>query len=126
MDLAKDGIRVNSISPGATATPIFWSGSPGSQRGSKMSAEDNAIRQAKVEANIVNNVSPLRIGRSGTGYDIATAVLFLASDDSVWYTAQDMVVDGGITVFDAPNKGWMADEPRVDPVPLRHRPTAKL
>ena len=30
-----------------------------------------------------------------------------------------MIVDGGITTFDAPNKGWMADEPPVDPVPLR-------
>jgi len=29
------------------------------------------------------------------------------------------VVDGGITTFDAPNKGWMADTPPVDPVPLR-------
>ena len=67
----------------------------------------------------MNNVVPLRIGRSGTGYDIATAALFLASDDSEWYTGKDMIVDGGMTTFDAPNKGWMADENAVDPVPLR-------
>ena len=30
-----------------------------------------------------------------------------------------MIVDGGMTTFDAPNKGWMADENAVDPVPLR-------
>ena len=66
MELAPHGIRVNSIAPGATATPIFWSGSPGSERGKTLSQEDNDVRQAKVEANIVNNVSPLRIGRSGT------------------------------------------------------------
>ena len=24
-----------------------------------------------------------------------------------------------MTTFDAPNKGWMADEPMVDPVPMR-------
>merc|ERR1740129_1163921 len=56
MELAKDGIRVNSVSPGATATPIFWSGSPGSARGKTLSADDNAARQRKVEQNIVDNV----------------------------------------------------------------------
>jgi len=119
MELLPRGIRVNSVLPGATATPIFWSGSPGSARGATLSARDNEVRQAKVEANITNNVSPLRIGRAGTGRDIATAALFLASDDSVWMTGQCLVVDGGITTFDAPNKGWMADTPPVDPVPLR-------
>ena len=119
MELAPDGIRVNAIAPGATATPIFWSGSPGSDRGKTLSQEDNDVRQAKVEANIVNNVSPLRIGRSGTGMDIAQNAVFLASDESEWTTAQVFIVDGGITTFDAPNKGWMADTPAVDPVPLR-------
>ena len=32
---------------------------------------------------------------------------------------QVFIVDGGITTFDAPNKGWMADKPPVDPVPMR-------
>lgn len=128
LEMAKHGVRVNSVSPGATATPIFWSGSPGSKRGATLTPEDNRVRQMKVEANIVNNVSPLRIGRSGTGYDIAAAALWLASDDSVWFTGQDMIVDGGITTFDAANKGWMADDPPVDPVPLRAqlKPRSKL
>ena len=120
MELAKHGIRVNSISPGATATPIFWGGSPGNDRGKKLTAEDNAFRQKKVEDNIVKNVVPLRIGRSGTGKDIAYAALFLASDDSEWYTGKDLIVDGGMTTFDAPNKGWMADKNPIDPVPLRN------
>ena len=124
--LAPHGIRVNAIAPGATATPIFWSGSPGSERGKKLSQEDNDVRQAKVEANIVNNVSPLRIGRSGTGMDIAQTAVFLASDESEWTTAQVFIVDGGITTFDAPNKGWMADVPMVDPVPLRNVTKPKL
>jgi len=72
-----------------------------------------------VEDNIINNVVPLRIGRSATGEDIAYAALFLASNDSEWYTGQDMIVDGGMTTFDAPNKGWMADKNPIDPVPLR-------
>lgn len=118
-ELAPHGIRVNAIAPGATATPIFWSGSPGSARGKTLSTEDNAVRQTKVEANIVANVSPLRIGRSGTGMDIAQAAVFLAADESEWITAQALIVDGGITTFDAPNKGWMADPVPRDPVPFR-------
>eukprot|EP00928_Gymnodinium_smaydae_P043952 TRINITY_DN29359_c0_g1_i1.p1 TRINITY_DN29359_c0_g1~~TRINITY_DN29359_c0_g1_i1.p1 ORF type:complete len:333 (-),score=80.00 TRINITY_DN29359_c0_g1_i1:355-1353(-) len=120
MELAKHGVRVNTISPGATATPIFWGGSPGSKRGQTLTEADNAAKQKKVEANILRNVTPLRVGRSGTGYDIATAALFLASDEAIWITGQDLLVDGGLTTFDAPNKGWMADDPPVDPVPLRN------
>ncbi|CAE7291231.1 unnamed protein product [Symbiodinium pilosum] len=121
MQLAPKGVRVNCVSPGATATPIFWSGSPGSARGAKLTAEENAKKQQKVEANIINNVSSLRIGRAGTGVDIARAVCFLASDESVWITGQDIVIDGGISTFDAPNKAWMADPNPVDPVTLRHK-----
>lgn len=76
---------------------------------------------AQVEANIVNNCTPLRVGRAGTGVDIARAVCFLASDESVWITGQDWTIDGGMTIFDAPNKGWMADPKPTDPVPLRHK-----
>lgn len=126
MELARQGVRVNSISPGATATPIFWSGSPGSARGQTLTDEDNRVRQRKVEDNIVNNVVPLRIGRSGNGVDIAQTALFLASDESAWVTGQDIIVDGGLTAFDAPNKGWMADTPPKDPVPHRHKLQSKL
>eukprot|EP01052_Picozoa_sp_SAG31_P020020 SAG31_NODE_1486_length_8148_cov_6.234439_3_plen_229_part_00 len=62
------------------------------------------MRQAKVEANILRNVTPLRVGRAGTGVDIAHAAVYLASDESVWYTGQVMVVDAGISIFDAANK----------------------
>ncbi|CAJ1348312.1 unnamed protein product [Effrenium voratum] len=121
MQLAPKGVRVNCVSPGATATPIFWSGSPGSARGATLTAVENAKKQKKVEANIVNNCTPLRVGRAGTGVDIARAVCFLASDESVWITGQDWTIDGGMTIFDAPNKGWMADPKPTDPVPLRHK-----
>ena len=121
MELARDGVRVNGISPGATATPIFWGGSPGSARGSKLTEEDNRVRMAKVEANILKNVVSLRIGRAGTGVDVAQLALFLASDASAWITGQDITVDGGMSGFDAPNKGWMADTPARDPVPYRKR-----
>ena len=53
----------------------------------------------------MNNCASLRVGRAGTGIDIARAVCFLASDESMWITGQDLTVDGGMTAFDAPNKG---------------------
>lgn len=74
---------MNTISPGATATPIFWGGSPGSKRGKTLSKEDNEIRQAKVERNILDNVTPLRVGRSGHGRDIAMVTLFLSQLSSL-------------------------------------------
>eukprot|EP00405_Crypthecodinium_cohnii_P014660 CAMPEP_0206454254 /NCGR_PEP_ID=MMETSP0324_2-20121206/21027_1 /ASSEMBLY_ACC=CAM_ASM_000836 /TAXON_ID=2866 /ORGANISM="Crypthecodinium cohnii, Strain Seligo" /LENGTH=294 /DNA_ID=CAMNT_0053924691 /DNA_START=68 /DNA_END=952 /DNA_ORIENTATION=+ len=124
-ELAKFGVRVNTVSPGAIATPIFWGGSPGNKQGNLDVAKQQE-KMKKVENNIIKNVTPLRVGRSGLGMDIASAVLFLASDDGVWVTGQDIVVDGGLTTFDAPNKGWMADEPAIDPVPKRQPPKAKL
>ena len=35
--------------------------------------------------------------RMGTGWDVAYAALFFASDESAYVTAQMMVVDGGVT-----------------------------
>jgi NAD(P)-dependent dehydrogenase (short-subunit alcohol dehydrogenase family) len=83
------GIRVNSISPGAIATPIFWGGSAKAQT---MSAEDNARKLAKLEGNLAR-ATPLP--RSGVANDIAFAAVFLASDEGSFVNAHDLVVDGG-------------------------------
>lgn len=37
------------------------------------------------------------MGRAGTAWDVAKAVLFLASDDAEFITGTDLVVDGGLT-----------------------------
>jgi NAD(P)-dependent dehydrogenase (short-subunit alcohol dehydrogenase family) len=83
------GIRVNSISPGAIATPIFWGGSA---RAETLSAADNARKLAKLEANLAR-ATPLP--RSGVADDIANAAVFLASDEGSFVNAHDLVVDGG-------------------------------
>jgi NAD(P)-dependent dehydrogenase (short-subunit alcohol dehydrogenase family) len=87
--LGPDGIRVNSISPGAIATPIFWGGSA---RAETLSAADNARKLAKLEGNLAR-ATPLP--RSGVADDIAHAAVFLASDEGSYVNAHDLVVDGG-------------------------------
>jgi NAD(P)-dependent dehydrogenase (short-subunit alcohol dehydrogenase family) len=89
VELGPFGIRVNAISPGAIATPIFWGGST---RAATLSDEDNARKQAKLESNLAKS-TPLP--RSGFGYDIAHAALFLASDEGSFVNCHDLVVDGG-------------------------------
>jgi NAD(P)-dependent dehydrogenase (short-subunit alcohol dehydrogenase family) len=82
-------IRVNSISPGAIATPIFWGGSAKAQ---SLSPDDNARKLAKLAGNLAR-ATPLP--RSGIANDIAYAAVFLASDEAGFINAHDLVVDGG-------------------------------
>ncbi len=89
--LGKHGIRVNAISPGAIATPIFLGGS---DIAAGMDAEKVDQKMAKLEGNLAK-ATPLL--RSGFPIDIATAALFLASDESRHITCQDIIVDGGMT-----------------------------
>lgn len=88
-ELGQHNIRVNAISPGAIATPIFWGGS---QRANTLSDEDNQRKLAKLERNLAA-ATPLP--RSGVALDIANAALFLASDEGNFVNAHDLVVDGG-------------------------------
>ena len=91
MELGRFGITVNSISPGAIATPIFFGGS-------KAAAElEPAHAQAKL-AKLTGNLAKANpLQRSGLPSDIARAALFLASDDGAFVNCHDLVVDGGMT-----------------------------
>ena len=93
VELGKDNIRVNAISPGAIATPIFWGGSGVSNT---LSDEENERKLKKLEGNLAKAV-PLK--RSGHAMDIAEAALYLASDAGSFVTCQDIVVDGGRTAM---------------------------
>lgn len=80
VDLAPQGIRVNSVSPGAIRTAIFDSG--------EISEE-----QLKEEE------QRYLLKRLGKPEEIAYAVVYLLSDASAWTTGTNMVVDGGYTVL---------------------------
>ncbi len=73
------GIRVNSVHPGIIETP--------------MTADIRAMTDASVRAKLERNIPIGRVGQAG---DIASMVLFLASDDSSYCTGQAFVVDGGV------------------------------
>tara|TARA_Y100001970_G_scaffold41789_1_gene51903 strand:- start:12302 stop:13096 length:795 start_codon:yes stop_codon:yes gene_type:complete len=91
VELGAHNIRVNAISPGAIATPIFYGGS---ERANELSKEENERKMEKLKGNLANAVP---LGRSGLTRDIAEAALFLASDSGSFITCQDIVVDGGRT-----------------------------
>ena len=84
-DLAPRSIRVNVVAPGATKTPIW-------KRGARASA--SAEETGKL-TDFFSSVVPL--GRWGEPEELAKAVLFLASDDSSYINAIELVVDGGAT-----------------------------
>ncbi|WP_353648942.1 SDR family oxidoreductase [Nakamurella sp. A5-74] len=69
------GIRVNTVSPGATRTPI--------------NAEDGDI--------IATMTGGIPAGRPGTPEEIAAAVVWLLSDGSTYLHGAELAVDGGIT-----------------------------
>lgn len=83
LEFAGRGIRVNAIMPGMMDTPHIYKGIAG-QYGS----EDEMVKQRAA-------LCPM--GRMGTGWDIAKAAAFLASDDAQYITGVCLPVDGGIT-----------------------------
>jgi NAD(P)-dependent dehydrogenase (short-subunit alcohol dehydrogenase family) len=91
LELGPSGIRVNVISPGAIATPIFWGGSA---RANTLSDEENARKLAKLKGNLAV-ANPL--SKSGLAEDVAEAALYLASDAGRFVNCHDLVVDGGRT-----------------------------
>jgi NAD(P)-dependent dehydrogenase (short-subunit alcohol dehydrogenase family) len=79
-ELVGRGIRVNAVSPGPIATPIF--GKLG------MSKE-----QVDELAGVILARVPMK--RLGAGEDVANAVSFLASTDASYITGVELNVDGG-------------------------------
>lgn len=77
LELAKSGIRGNSVNPGFVMTGILSAG-------------------VISEAQIKNDLQAYPLGRFGRPEDIAHAIIYLLSDASSWVTGHTLVVDGGV------------------------------
>jgi NAD(P)-dependent dehydrogenase (short-subunit alcohol dehydrogenase family) len=75
------GIRVNTLSPGVTDTPIL---------------DSQSSTPEEREALVNMYLSMIPIGRLARAEEIASAALFLASDQSSYMTGADMMDDGGV------------------------------
>jgi NAD(P)-dependent dehydrogenase (short-subunit alcohol dehydrogenase family) len=91
VQLGPHGIRVNAISPGAIATPIFYGGSQVAH------TLDDEANQRKMDKLMRNLAKATPLPRAGIGKDIAYAALFLASEEGSFVNCHDLVVDGGRT-----------------------------
>jgi NAD(P)-dependent dehydrogenase (short-subunit alcohol dehydrogenase family) len=77
LELATDGIRVNAVAPGVTATAA-----------SATYTGDDPDRDR----------AAIAMGRRGTPQEQAGAILFLLSDMSSYVTGQTLLVDGGLNL----------------------------
>lgn len=82
MDLAPDGIRVNAVSPGWT-----WSNIMDELTGGDRAKTDRVAAPFHL------------LGRTGHPEEVASAVLFLCSDEASFITGTDIRVDGGYTAM---------------------------
>ena len=76
---AKEGIRANSIHPGVIETPM------------------TAPNLLATEESRQHSIARHPLGRLGQPEDVAYGALFLASDESSFMTANELVIDGGLT-----------------------------
>ena len=79
-ELAPRGIRVNTVIPGATRTPIW---TRGAREGAVLDDTEKAFAPR------------IPLGRFATPEEVAAAALFLASPEASGITAAEIIVDGG-------------------------------
>lgn len=84
LELIARKIRVNAVSPGPIATPMF----------------DRLGLPPEISAAIQNEITQKSpSGRFGAPDEVARTILFLASDESSYIVGQEIVVDGGMSLL---------------------------
>lgn len=90
LELGRDKIRVNSISPGVVDTPLIT----------------EPLRQGEAPISDSFSPKPFAVKRVAEPSEITRLVMFLASDDSAFITGADYVIDGGLLLGPAvPSEG---------------------
>jgi 3alpha(or 20beta)-hydroxysteroid dehydrogenase len=78
-ELARFGVRVNSLHPGQIDTDM------------------NARQREQTPELVERLIRGIPLGRIGAPEEVAEAVAYLASDRSVYVTGSELVIDGGVT-----------------------------
>jgi NAD(P)-dependent dehydrogenase (short-subunit alcohol dehydrogenase family) len=86
MAYVKKGIRCNTVIPGLMHTPLV------EHRLAR------TIAGGDVASLIAQRNAQAPMGRMGDAWDVAHAVLFLASDEAKYITGTELVVDGGLSI----------------------------
>ena len=81
-ELISRGIRINAISPGPISTPIYG----------KLGLRPDQLRGMAGHLR-----SHIPAGRFGSAVEIAKAVVFFASDESLFIVGSELVIDGGMS-----------------------------
>jgi NAD(P)-dependent dehydrogenase (short-subunit alcohol dehydrogenase family) len=81
-ELIGRGIRVNAISPGPIATPLY----------DKLGGTPQQSKE--LTANIATQIP---VGRFGSPSEVAKTVVFFASDEAAYIVGSEIVIDGGMS-----------------------------
>jgi len=81
---AQKGVRLNVVVPGLMHTPLI-------------SVLADKYANGDLEGLVKTRNAQVPMGRMGSSFDVANAVVFLASDTANYITGQKLVVDGAIT-----------------------------
>ena len=95
LELAQDGITVNTVAPGPIDTPLFR----------QVNTMDNPRTRSMIAS--------IQVHRMGQPSDIANAVAFFLDPASSFVTGQLIFVDGGMSVALAGADGYMPEVEKV-------------